>query len=348
MAESDLQKRLEQLGRRLVEDIERWELATRERRRETLNHLGAQLAKVVDVVEKERVRKETRRERRHREREERAAKKREEASAPVGLAQMAAALAIGAFAVLRPDLWWLIFVSLGLLLGGVRQWSLASERRRLERGAKQPTHSTLPSALPGGEDHVHEVDLLCQQLLADLETAPEAVRQFVQRPEATIGVLRTTARALDERRKQLLAEAPKERLAQLREQETLLGARRDAASDTMAKAKLDEALASVRNQSAAVQQLLTATERIDGEYTSLLVSLQELRTRVALAKTAGTQVQLDGLKGSVRRLNDELEAISDALTHAAAGTLQPISPLSAEPEAASAPQAAAVRTQTPQ
>jgi hypothetical protein len=333
MPDSDLQKRLEQLGRRLVEDVERWEQSTRDQRRETLTHItehiGQQIAK---AVEKERARhqqkKESRRERRAREREERRQKQRDEASTVVGVAQLLVALAFLAFAALRPDLWWMVFVAMGLGIGGARQLSLASERKRRERAEAQP-EPVIPSKV---EAQAHEVDLLCDQLLADLKESPQAVQQFVQAPEKTIAALRATARALDARRRQLLAEAPADRLSALGPQEEALKTRRDGASDDVTRRRLDDALRSLAGQRAALEQLQVAAERVDGEYTSLLVSLQELRTRVAVAKTAGSAVQLEGLKGSVQRLNGELEAIGEALSSVAHEGLTPVAPISVDDE----------------
>ncbi|MEW5741874.1 MAG: hypothetical protein AB1938_23370 [Myxococcota bacterium] len=333
MAESDLQKRLEQLGKRLVEDIERWEQSTRQKRRETLTnlteHIGDQIAK---AVERERERherlRESKRERRAREKEARRAQQLERASGVVGVAQILAAIAFVVFAVLRPELWWLLFIALGLGVGGAKQLSLAAERRRLERG--EPAARSEPAKHPPAEDaQAHEVDVLCDQLLVDLKGAPAAVRQFVQTPEKTIAALRRTARALDARRRQLLAERPAERLEALGPQAEALESRRDQASDPVTKQRLSEALASLEGQRDALTQLKVAAERVDGEYTSLLVSLQELRTRVAVAKTAGSEVQLAGLKDSVQRLNGELEAISEALTAVAGGQLAPVAPISA-------------------
>lgn len=344
MPDSDLQKRLEQLGRRLVEDVERWEQSTRDQRRDTLTHLTEHIgAQIVKAVEKERDRhlaqRESRRERKRREREERRAKSHEkqraEASSVVGIAQLVVAIAFIAFAVLRPELWWLIFVAMGLGIGGARQLSLASERRRLERGVVQEAQPVIPSKVAARADaEAHEVDVLCDQLLADLKEAPAAVRQFVQAPEQTIAALRATARALDARRRQLLAEAPADRLAALGPQEQSLKQRRDTASDEVTKKRLTEALASLEGQRSALTLLKLAAERVDGEYTSLLVSLQELRTRVAVAKTAGSAVQLEGLKHSVARLNGELEAISDALTSVANEGLAPVAPISMDDDGA--------------
>jgi hypothetical protein len=322
MTEPDLQKRLEQLGRRLVEDIERWEQSTRDSRRDTLGHLTETLVKAVEKT------RESKRERRARQREERRAQERERASAAMGVVQLLAAIGFVVFAALRPELWVVLFIALGFGLGGMKQLSLVSERRRLAQG-REPVKPTVDA-------QAHEVDLLCDQLLADLKEAPQAVRQFVQAPEKTIAALRSTARALDARRRQLLAETPAERLAALGPQAEALRARRDAAGDAVTKARLGEALQSLEGQREALTQLKTAAERVDGEYTSLLVSLQEIRTRVAVAKTAGSSVQLEGLKSSVQRLNGELEAISEALTAAQHDGLQPVAPISVDDAAAPA------------
>ena len=80
-------------------------------------------------------------------------------------------------------------------------------------------------------------------------------------------------------------------------------------------------------------QLRTQISPVDGEYTSLLVLLQELRTRVAVARTAGSDVQLEGLKASVGRLNDELGAITDAMQAVQAGTLAPVVDVGGEADA---------------
>lgn len=348
MNDPKLQERLEQLGRRLVEDVERWEQATRDKRHEALVSLTDTVgSKIVEAVERERQRRgaqrQSREERRARRREERREAERSRASSLSGIVQLAVAALFATYAALNPELWWLIFVTLGLALGGTTQLSLVAERRRLAaqarggnvesgqaardpagapRGAGGGRAREAPAAGPlaqGAErgaapSQQHEVDRLCDQLLAELAGAPEAVRQFIQAPEATIASLRATARALDARRLQLMSEDPGERLQALQAQEASLRARRDAVDDDQTRRRLDDALASIESQRAAILQLRRAAERVDGEYTSLVVSLQELRTRVVVAKSAGTEVQLDGLRRSVSRLNGELEAIGEALT----------------------------------
>lgn len=342
MPEPDLQKRLEQVGRRLVEEVEAWERSTRDHRREAVaqltTHITQQISHAIEKKRKsEEERRAERRTQRAQRRAERRAREREEASVFSGVAMVTAALALAAFAVLRPDLWWLVFVALGVGLGGAKQLGLVSERRRMALPSSTSTDPTLePGAQPAARTaETHEVDALCDQLLNDLARAPEAVRRFVQAPEKTIASLRATAKALDSRRLQLLAERPRERLAELETQARTLEGRLASATDEVTRAKLAEALKSLRAQRGALEQLATHADRVDGEYTSLLVSLQELRLRVSLARTAGSTIQLDGVKASVERLGAELEAISSALESVSSGRLAPVAPVSAEPDATS-------------
>jgi hypothetical protein len=326
MAEPDLQKRLEQLGQRLVEDVETWERSTRDQRRAVVGQLASE---VQSALARSQLTKDQRRALRRQERaERRAAKRREEdARATVGGGVVALLFAVGLafYAFLHPELWWLIFVSLGVGTGGARTLSVALDRRR--------TLGPPPVEAPATREPaaVHEVDRLCDQLLADLAQAPEAVKQFIQKPEATIQALRSAARALDARRAQLLAESPGERVAALQAQREALAGRLAVSGDELARRKLAEAVASLDSQQAALRQLATAGERVDGEYTSLLVSLQELRTRVSIARSAGSSVQLQGLKASVARLNEELEVITESLDSVAGERLQPVAPIGPEP-----------------
>jgi hypothetical protein len=107
----------------------------------------------------------------------------------------------------------------------------------------------------------------------------------VQRPEQTVESLRATAKALDVRRRQLAAGGRcRGTWLPLATQRATLASRRDATQDTLARGRLEVSLRSLDAQHGALQQLVVAAERVDGEYTSLLVLLQELRTRVAVAR----------------------------------------------------------------
>jgi hypothetical protein len=326
MADNDLQQRLEKLGRSILKDVEDWELATRDRRRQALERLS----RAFDKEERWQRKRERKLERRRRRQEERLARAQQKASLPNGLVFLAAALVCAGFAITRPGLWWMIFVAFGLGSAGAQQLHLASQQRRLERGQRAGQGEEEPEARREAPQGRHEVDVLCDQLLADLAQSPEAVRSFLKKPEQTVESLRRTCRALDERRQQLLAERPAERLEALQAQRAELLRKREAASDAEARRKLEQALRSLEGQASALERLRQSTERVDGEYTSLLVLLQELRTRVSVARTAGGSTQLEGLRDSVQRLNTELEAITDALESVQREGLSPVSEISEE------------------
>jgi hypothetical protein len=324
--EDTLQQRLEKLGHTLLKEVEEWEKSTRDSRHKAVERISRKVERKLDRVIHRQRRQQARRERKRRQREEQRERERQQASLPGGLFFIFMALVCVAFAIMRPELWWMVFVALGLGSAGARQLGLASERRRLARGHQEEypkypeledeeegTQEPEASAEPARAQSTHEVDVLCDQLLADLAQSPEAVRGFLKEPEKTVESLRRTCRALDERRKQLFAETPPERLEALRAQRGELLRKHAAATDEQARQRLDEAVHSLGGQLSALERLRGHAERVDGEYTSLLVLLQELRTRVSLAKSAGSSAQIEGLRHSVQRLNTELDAITEAL-----------------------------------
>ncbi len=221
------------------------------------------------------------------------------------------ALALVAYAFLHPQWFWFVFVAIGVGSSGLRELAIAERRDREAIGVAPLPRVTAPRPTPAVP--AHEIDALCDQLLGELKTSPEAVRAFVQQPEQTIEALRSTAKKVELRRQALTAERAPTKLAELASQREALLARREAMTDAIARQKLDDALRSLDGQRAALLQLVATTERLDGEYTSLLMLLQELRTRVAVARSSSTMPQ--GVEASVQRLNAELEAITESLQH---------------------------------
>jgi hypothetical protein len=272
--------------------------------------LKGTIDRLSTTLEKSRreIREERRAERRESKRDRKEARREKEianASVPGGVFALAMALLMALYGVSHPQYWWLLFVAFGIGSGGARQLALARARDRKPE-ADQPQ-------LEAG---THEIDALCDQLLTDLKASPEVVRAFLQNPEQTVEALRVTAKAVDQRRKDLASAGTKDQLAALEKQRVDLKARRDGSSDFEARNKFDAALRSLDGQEAALKQLLTVSDRLDGEYTSLLVLLQELKTRVAVARSTNTSGQLEGLEQNVQRLNAELEAITESLVMA--------------------------------
>lgn len=243
--------------------------------------------------------RESRREAKRRRREERRARQAANASVPGGVFELVVALAMLGFAVTHLQYWWLLFVAFGIGSDGVRQLALVRARDR-----QLAPVTTAPQK--------HEIDALCDQLLSDLKASPEAVRAFVQQPEKTVEALRVTAKAVDQRRADLAAEDAKGQLAALEKQRIELKGRRDGSSDFEARNKFDAALRSLDGQEAALRQLAAVSDRLDGEYTSLLVLLQEMKTRVAVARSTSSS-SAEGLEQNVQRINAELQAITESL-----------------------------------
>lgn len=324
MGDSDLQRRLEKLGAQLVKDIEGWEQRTRGDRQRVMEDftrtVGGKISdalKHLDAAQQKSVARKARREAKELRRLQK-----ERLRAPsliAGVFSLLAAFICIVFSATRPDLWWMIFVALGLGVSGGKQISAALRLKGEGRTEREV-------------EAKHEVDALCDDLLADLEASPEAVRQFISDPEKTVKTMRSTLKALDQRRRQLLEEDAPGRLAQANVRRGELVVKRDNAVDPEARQRLGDAIEGLDGQVSALRQLAAVTERVDGEYTALLVRLQELKTRVSVARSSGTQVQLDGLKVSVQRLNDELGAIAEAMAAVERGDVQPVAEVSASTE----------------
>jgi hypothetical protein len=309
MADHDLQKRLEKLGEQLVSDIERWEQRTRGDRAQRLNQLSHSLeSKVGEAftrIAEQSARAKVREEDKARRRQAREARRHQQPTTAGGVVMLTIAALCAVMGVVNPNLFWMVFVALGLGLGGARQLTEAS-RRRPERVEGEPPMDV--KLVQQSAPAPHEVDALCDTLLAELAQAPQTVRTFISEPQQTVASMRATLKSLNQRRQQLLAEDAKGRLAAAAQQRAELQQRVDGTQDPETRHRLEDALHSMASQASALEQLLVMTERVDGEYTALLIHLQELRTRVSLAKSSGSTVQLEGVKASVQR--GELSPIS--------------------------------------
>jgi hypothetical protein len=311
MGDTDLQRRLEKLGAQLVTDIEQWEKRTRGDRQRVMEEftrtVGTKISGAMKHVEAQQQKHGARQAKREAKAQRRLQRERlRKPSVVAGVFSLLAAFLCVVFSVLRPDLWWMVFIALGLIVSGGKQIGAAV---RLGKEA---------------DEGQHEVDALCDELLADLQASPEAVRHFISDPAKTVKTMRSTLKALDQRRQQLLEEDAQGKLREVNEQRAELVTKRDNAGDPQARQRLGDAIEGLDGQVAALRQLVSVTERVDGEYTALLVRLQELKTRVSVARSSGTQVQLDGLRVSVQRLNEELGAIGEAMAAVQAGDVRPI------------------------
>ena len=114
MSDSELPKRLERLGRTIIDEVEAWEQATRPKRRAAMERLAHGAGKR---------KRETKEEKRARKREEKRKRAREDASRIAGIVFITFAVIAVGFAVLNPHFFWLVFVALGLGLSGAQQFA---------------------------------------------------------------------------------------------------------------------------------------------------------------------------------------------------------------------------------
>lgn len=263
-----------------------------------MSELDRRLERLGKVVSADR--KQTRRERKLQ-------KEMGEASVIGGSVMLLIALLLAVFGVLNPDKWWLLFVALGVGVGGARQIDLA---RRRDKGL----------ATPEAVKKADRFEAACDLLLVELKDSPQAVREFLGKPEVTVEAIRAACRQLGQRQQQLLDTASAADLEQERKElEGRLGQ-----LDPVTYKRATDAL---KLRTELFHQVRATADRLASEQQILLTSLESLRMRVALAKGAGGQgAPLGELKAEVDRLSDELTAITDALESV---QLQPIAPIEA-------------------
>jgi hypothetical protein len=283
--------------------------------------------------------------RKHAEREARIAN----ASLMEGYLWALAAIALFLVALTNlPFLWWLIFPAVPLFQRGTRvvarytkggateqQSGMRTEPQLPEQPIPapppvvipkvevrsppppQPAPWTPPQAPRAPEDPRDlRVDAICDRLLNELKIAPESAREIFRDPEKTVSSLRSTARELTRRERELrafLSPAEDSRLAKERE---LLSARVDAESDEVVKLRLASALAALDQQRQQRTELAKSANRFEAEHTRIAYTLESLVTQVVRmrsADAASADVAGAGLRQSLDNLTHEVDALADAL-----------------------------------
>jgi hypothetical protein len=160
------------------------------------------------------------------------------------------------------------------------------------------------------------VDAICDRILAELRTSPEAVKDIFIKPEETIAALRATCRNLTRRERDLrrfLSPQDDERL--MREREALQK-RIEGEVDDVTKMRLASALAALDAQRDQRQELARAAARFDAEHTRISYTLESLYTQVVRMRSADSSsvdVAGAGLRRSLDMLSHEANALADAL-----------------------------------
>jgi hypothetical protein len=263
-------------------------------------------------------------------RAEREARRREEAkraeherNPAQGVVYVLIALALAVVAFINPqELWWMLFISLGMGSAAARHLS----RPRHAVGAPRE-----PEALPAPREELAaprpealdpraaRVDVLCDKLLAELRGAPGVLREVVHQPEPTVEALRRSCHELVRRERELRALSSPEDEKRLTDEREQLAARVEAERDAVVKERLGSALEVLDEQRRQRAELGTAASRLEAEYTRLYYTLEHLYAqvlRVRSADTASADVAGAGLRKSLEQLGTEMDAVAEALEDA--------------------------------
>jgi DNA repair exonuclease SbcCD ATPase subunit len=264
-----------------------------------------------------------RQERRDRRAARRAARRRSPRSG-VGLLIGAAVLTV---LVVDGAPFWLLFIVVWMLFEGARR--LIGRRAPDLEGEASAVDET------GVDARLARVDELCDQLLADICSAPAVLREFVQKPEEAVQALRDGVHALERREREIRALANPEEDARLQSERDSLQRRLAAEQDAVTRERLGQALQALEQQRSQRASLLTAASRLEAERTRLLYTLEGLHTQVlavrSTAEAGQEQAAADRLRQSLDTLSTEVSAVAGALESVQAVDAGAVSP--AEPRA---------------
>jgi hypothetical protein len=272
----------------------------------------------------------------------------EEGSRPRAFVLACAAVATAFVGLTQPELFWFLFVSLGLGMGAAKTLFRIHERERLRaeeiaeektvtEGSRLPAAGALPAAVtplpaepaPPAPPAVPEspalaaisarerrVDGICDRLLAELNGAPPLVRELLRKPEETVEALRSASKELARRERELRRMLTEDEGDRLQRERGELAVRAEAALDAVVKSRLASALEALDAQLAHRSELATAAARIEAEGTRILYSLESLRAQVlraVAADAAADDVTRESLKGGLEALSGEIDAVATAL-----------------------------------
>ena len=160
------------------------------------------------------------------------------------------------------------------------------------------------------------VDSICDRLLAEVKTAPDAARDIFRNPEQTVASLRGTCRELTRRERELRTFLSPAEDARLTKEREALSARVEAEGDDVAKLRLASALAALDQQRQQRAELAKSANRFEAEHTRIAYTLESLHTQVVRMRSAdSSSVDLAGagLRQSLDNLTSEVDALADAL-----------------------------------
>jgi hypothetical protein len=271
-----------------------------DRFQDDLRRMQRALAAEDDRRSRRQARRDARRERRG------ARRGRRRRSPRTGLALLGLATVLTVLVVEGAPYGLLLLVLLLLFLGG-----------RLLVGHRAPETEQEAAERTSVDARLARVDQLCDQLLADIRSAPPVLREIVHQPEQAVQALRDGLRALERREREIRALASPDDEARLRTERDSLQRRLDAEQDTVTRERLAQALQALDQQRSQRATLLTAASRLDAERTRLLYTLEGLHTQVlavrSTAEAGQEQAAAERLRTSLETLSGEVSAVAGAL-----------------------------------
>jgi hypothetical protein len=183
-----------------------------------------------------------------------------------------------------------------------------TDGRAVQGGYVQPAPQADPRDL--------RVDQIAEKILAELQKAPQVVRDIFRKPEETVRALRDTCRDLSRREREVrrfLSPAEDERLSRERDS---LQKRIDAEADEVTRQRLTSALAQLDQQRTQRAELSRSASRFEAEHTRITYTLESLYTQVVRMRSAdagSVDVAGAGLRRSLDNLSQEVDELADAL-----------------------------------
>ena len=181
---------------------------------------------------------------------------------------------------------------------------------------------TVAASAPGADPRDVRVDAICDRILAELRTSPDAVKEIFRKPEETIAALRSTCRDLTRRERELRRFLSAEEDTRLTHEREALSGRIERESDEVTKMRLASALAALDAQRDQRAELARSAARFDAEHTRISYTLESLYTQVVRMRSADSSsadVAGAGLRRSLDMLSKEVNALADALEKVNAG-----------------------------
>ncbi len=318
---------MEQWARQFGQEMEQWGQHFGQDMRHWAQYLGRKHRRRWEKQLRRQAWRETRRAMKQQRRQE-------EANPFMGWVFALAAVVMVGMAVMRRELWWLVFVALGMgsAAAGILGHARKQKQERLEEGAREGTASRedardeapekkaekKPEAPARAEEdpRTARVDSLCDKLLAELRAGPGVLRDVVHQPEQTVEGLRKSCHELARRERELRALSSPEDEHRLEEERARVVARVESERDAVVKERLEGALRLLDEQRRQRAELATAASRLEAEHMRLYYTLENLYTqvlRVRSADAASADVAGAGLRRSVEQLGMEMDAVAEAL-----------------------------------